>query len=231
MSEQPEVNPLRDAIVKSILAQYAGEPITVENRAPHFPADFLLGDDDLAQYQQAAKETPPVKINGRMLDPEAAARHTAAEAEAVAKAAPDPAAIEAATLRRIKADQDLANRRVEVLAAQDAERVARDKLATAVTTFQKGFAPVTPEQLRRSHVAEQAEIRAAIKDGRLNPRRNPGIGKSVVDRIASYGRGGSPARGNYQRGAFGSHMKGAPNYDPRRGAVAAPPVTPQIVVK
>jgi hypothetical protein len=137
-------------------------------------------------------------------------------------------AIEAATLRRIKADQDLANRRVELMAAQNAERDARTKLARAVTTFQNGFAPITPEQLRRSHVQEQADIRAAIKEGRLPmPRRGAGIGKSAVDRAAYWSKfGGGPGAGGggaYRRGAMPSNVKGAPNYDPSRGAVAKLP--------
>jgi hypothetical protein len=196
-----------------------------------------LGLDDIAPYQAQAvshgsqlepAEVPPVKIKGRMLDPEAAARHIAAEVEAVAKAAPDPVAIEAAVQRRNEADQGLANRRVELLAEQSAERVACDKLAQAVMTFQKGFPPMTPEELRRSHVREQHAIRAAG----ITPHRSLGIGKSVIDRTAYYERhGGGPATGNRRRGAYPSQAKGALNYDPRRGNVAAPPVTPQIVVK
>ena len=134
-----------------------------------------------------------------------------------------PQEIETAVLRRIQADQDLANRRSELLSAQSAERVARDALAKAVTQFQIKLAPVTPEALRRSHVAEQAAIRQAQKDGLLPQRPGPGIGRSVVDRQAYYSRGGSPARGSYQRGAYPSQAKGAPNFDPRRGATVKLP--------
>jgi hypothetical protein len=232
MSDQTEVNPLRDQMVRNVIGQHAGEPITVENLAPHFPPDFDLGQDDLAPYQEVEFEGGPAEVKADPT-PEPDSKALADARDAKTPVSPQPRtpkeaqalaeAIEAATLRRIKSDQNLANRRVELLAAQSAERDARTKLAEAVTTFQKGFAPVTPEQLRRAHVQEQAEIRAAIKDGRLSPRKNPGSGKSVVDRMASYGRGGNPARGDYRRGAYPSQAKGAPNYDPRRGPVAKLP--------
>lgn len=216
-----ERNPLRDQMVKNIIGQHPGEPVTVEHLAQFLPPDFDLGDDDLQPYQQAAVSGGPPDTEKRVLDPA-----TVYEAQMSPKqAAATQEAIEAATQRRIAADQVLANRRVELLAAQDAERVARDRLATSIMTFQKGFPPMTPEQLRRAHVQEQTEIRQAIKDGRLNPRKNTGHGKSMVDRQAFYGRGGNPAHGNYRRGAFPSQAYGAPNYDPRRGPVVKPPIT------
>lgn len=244
MSTTEPVN-YRDWMVRAAIFKHPEEPRTVEALAQYLPSDFDLGDDDLAPYQEGAdivfeNETPPVTIreNGRtkLLDPEAAARRNTppakddskpgvkAEAdEPAAPLPPDPDAIEAAVKRRLKADQDLANRRVELIAAQTAERAARAELAQAVTTFQRGFPPMTPEQLRREHVREQAEIRAAIKDGRLSPRQNRGMGKSIVDRQAYFSRGGNPAAGDYRRGAFSSSMRGRSNYDPRRGFVAAKP--------
>ena len=270
MTEQTEINPLRAQMVRNIIAQHEGEPITVENLAPFLPADFQLGDDDLQQYQAAARVTgakpPPVagdpaKTSGEapapatgepvtfddapaapatgqmpVIGPTAAGPDSRALAEARDAKPPVPLeprtpkeaaalaeAIESAVQRRIKADQELANRRVELMAAGEAERAARTRLSVAVTTFQNGFAPVSPEQMRRDYVREQNEIRAAIKDGRLPPRKNPGHGKSMVDRQAFYGRGGNPAAGNYRRGAYPSQAFGAPNYDPRRGNVAKPP--------
>jgi hypothetical protein len=141
----------------------------------------------------------------------------APEADSLAPAPATPEQIEAATLRRNKAEQTLANARVAVMVAQNAERGARAKLAEAVTTFQKGFPKVTHEQLMRDVIASEQQRKAAGHP--LRPQGQPG--KSVVDRVAFYGRGGNPARGDYRRGAFAASAKGAPNYDPRRGAVAA----------
>jgi hypothetical protein len=117
--------------------------------------------------------------------------------------------IVAATARRLQADKDLANRRVELIAAQNAEREARATLAQAVGAFQAGFSPMTPEQLRRQHVQEQAGIREAIREGRMAPRR-PTFGKSRVDASAYYQRGGSPGGGGraYSRGAFPASARG-----------------------
>ena len=261
---------LRDQMVRNVIAQHAGEPITVDHLAQFLPPDFDLGADDLQPYQEAAAvefegelappvtgtKPPPVtgepsKVNGTPQPPttprapapgeagyEATAAGPDSKALADARDAKPPVptqprtpkeaaalaeAIEAAVQRRIKADQDLANRRVELMATGEAERTARAKLATAVQTFQNGFAPVSAEQMRRDYVREQNEIRAAIKDGRLPPRKNPGHGKSVVDRNAFYSRGGNPARGDYRRGAYPSQAYGAPNRDPARGPVAKPP--------
>jgi len=224
-----EINPLRDYMVHQAIIAHPDAPLTIEALAPHLPPDFDLGEDDLQPYQQAAvsesaPEVAPVKVGNRVLDAEAAARHAAeAEAEAAEPAAPlppDPDAIDAAVKRRIAADQALANKRVALLAAQSAERDARAALAQAVQQFQVGFPPKSQSELLREHAQEQAAIRAAIKSGALPPRKNPGIGKSVVDRLASYGRGGNPASGDYRRGAFGSQMRGRLNHDPRRGPVA-----------
>jgi len=192
--------------VRNIIAQNPGEAITVENLKRFLPDDFKLGNDDLEPFA-------PVEFEGEPPTPEpdskalADARdakppvpmqpRTPKEAAALAEA------IEAATLRRIKADQDLANRRVELLAAHSAERDARSKLAASVTTFQSGFPPLSPSELLRQHAKEQTGIRAAIKDGRL-PQRRPTFGKSRVDASAFYQRGGSPAGGGraYSRGAY-----------------------------
>jgi len=133
-----------------------------------------------------------------------------------------PEAIERATARRLAADHALANARVAVIGAQNTERDARGKLAKAVSAFQSGFPPITREQLMRDMIASEQARKAAGHTS--HPQSRPG--KSVVDRVAFYGRGGNPARGDYRRGAFPSQAFGAPNHDPRRGAVAAQPKVP-----
>jgi pyruvate/2-oxoglutarate dehydrogenase complex dihydrolipoamide acyltransferase (E2) component len=222
MSE--EINPLRAMMVQNIIAQNPSESITVENLAPFFPKDFDLGEDDLEHYRLSR----PVTFEGEPEATPAATQEAAPEAAsepAEPEAPPTPAtpdAIEAATVRRIAADQSLANARVAVLTAGNDERAARTKLAQAVTEFQSGFPKITRESLMRDYVQSEQARKAA---GHVSqPQGRPG--KSVVDRIAFYGRGGNPARGDYRRGAFPSQAKGAKNFDPRRGAVAAQPKVP-----
>jgi hypothetical protein len=125
----------------------------------------------------------------------------------------------------------LSNKRVELIVAQSAERAARAKLAAAVSAFQSGFPVLTPQDLRNQFVKEQQAIRAAIKSGEMEqPRRGAGIGKSAIDRAAYYQKfGGGPGAGGgraYARGAAPSQARGTPNYDPRRGPVAAQPKLP-----
>jgi hypothetical protein len=243
MTEQSEVNPLRAMMVANIIAQNSDVPITVEALAPLLPDNFDLGEDDLELYRERhpieAEPTPaqheaaamvqslmsaePIEFEGA---PEPTPEATNAPApEAVAESAePEPPApatpeqVESAVTRRNRAEQKLANARVAVLSAQNAERAARGKLAEAVTTFQNGFPKVTREQLARDVIASEQARKAAGHT--LQPQGRPG--KSAVDRIAFYGRGGNPAGGGgaYRRGAFPAQAKGAPNFDPRRGTVA-----------
>jgi hypothetical protein len=221
MTDETEINPLRAMMVANIIAQNPSESITVENLAPFFPKDFDLGEDDLENYRQSR----PVIFEGESEATTAATQEAAPDAVAEPEAPPPPATpdqVEAATNRRVAADQSLANARSAVMAAGWVERDARDKLAKAVSAFQSGFAPITREMLMRDVIASEQARKAA---GHPSQRQGQ-PGKSVVDRIAFHGRGGNPARGDYRRGAFPSQTKGAPNYDPRRGAVAAQPKLP-----
>ena len=222
---------------KQMVAEAVGRavsPITIEHVAKYLPDDFELDTEDLAPHVPAEAEPAPQaqpfdwgalanRVDALQANAPAAPEAEQATAEPEAPAV-QPGDVEAATARRIAADSLVANARVALITAQNVEKDARTKLANAVTQFQSGFAPVTPEQLRRDHVNEQAAIRQAQKDGTLPVvGRGHGIGKSVVDRMAAYSRGGNPAQGNYRRGAYPSQMRGAPNYDPRRGPVVKPP--------
>jgi hypothetical protein len=183
-------------MVQSLLSD---EPIVFEGEAEQ--SSEAIGDAEARAFN-AHRESQRAPIK-------------APEADSPAPATPE--AIDAAIVRRNKAEQGLANARVAVTVAGNAERAARAKLAEAVTTFQNGFPKVTREQLMRDVIASEQERKAAGHP--LQPQGRPG--KSAVDRQAFYGRGGNPARGDYRRGAFPAQAKGAPNYDPRRGAVAA----------
>jgi hypothetical protein len=220
----------KQMIADALQSAGADAPITVEHIARFLPDDFELEESDLAEFQPAEAEPVAQPFDWAVLKNRAdvmranGAAPEVQEPEAVAEPAPvQPGDIEAATERRIKSISLVANARNAVLAATNVEREARTRLAAAVTQFQSGFASrPTPEQLRRDHVKEQQAIRAGIKDGAIEPPRyGVGVGKSVVDRIAYAQRGGSHNNGNFRRGA--STIKGAPNFDPRKGPVAKLP--------
>ena len=226
-TEQDDVNPLRRMMVENVIKQNFREPLTVDALKDFFPPDFDLGLDDLQPHIDAAATAIEFEGEPEALPPQAravAAANVAAEPVATEPEAPPatPEAIERATVRRLAADQALANARVAVISAQNVERDARGKLAKAVGAFQSGFPQITREQLMRDMIASEQARKAAGHTS--HPQSRPG--KSVVDRVAFYGRGGNPARGDYRRGAFPSQAFGAPNHDPRRGAVAAQPKVP-----
>jgi len=206
-----------------LIAQHPDAVFTVEGLSPLFEQwpQFNLVQADLDEYLEAHPiEFDPEETSGKSA---VLNRHREPEvesAEVEAAPVPMPDEIETAVQRRIKADQTLANARVALTTATYAERDARGRLAVAVTAFQQGLTPVTPQELRNQFVREQQELRRAAAAGEIPAPPRRGIGKSMVDRIASYGRGGSPARGDYRRGAYGAQSKGAPNFDPKRGPVA-----------
>jgi hypothetical protein len=248
-------NVLRKQMVADAVNRGAGSPITIEFVAKFLPDDFELGTDDLAPYMAAeaepeaeapfdwnalgeqvdrvrekrlaaqAGQTAPTEQEAEALgEQEAAAFNSHRERQRAPVTADD---IGAAMTRRLAADALVNNSRVTLITAQNVEKDARIKLADSIIQFQSGFDKLTPEQLRRDHVKEQAAIRQAQKDGTLPMRLGPGIGKSAVDRAAyfsKFGHGaGAGGGGAYRRGAYSSNERGTLNTDPRRGAVAKLP--------
>lgn len=226
MSNETEFNQVRHDMVKDVIELHGG-PITIERIAAWLPNDFELGLDDLAPFlnEQAPTDIEfegdePATAETPATVPVEAAPIVEATAEPEAPPPPTQEEIEAAVIRRNAADQALANRRAELIVAQGAERVTRDKLAKAIQTFQAGtpFKPMTRDELIRSHLAAESALRQVRKNqGAPAPR----IGRSAVDRVAYYSKfGGGPGAGGgraYARGAAPSQAKGAPNFDPRRG--------------
>jgi hypothetical protein len=192
-------NPLREDMIRNVISERAGEPITVENLAKFFPDDFFLCDGDLAPYREAEPATEqPIEFEGAT-EPEAQPFNhplpiTGNEAEQ-APGPPPPAfeQIENATQRRIKADQDLANARVLQMKEDKAEEQLCAALATAVTAFQAAFPPVTRETLMQQHNQEQAAIRHAISRGEM-PAPQQNVPRGAVSRAAYYQRFGHGAR-------------------------------------
>ena len=202
---------LRQQIVLAVIENHPDLPLTVEALAEHFAKydKFDLGQDDLDWYAAAL---------------EADQAQAAEPAEPDEQPEPEPPAsandIEAAVARKLNADQALANARVALQVAQRREVELRGRLSTAVASFQRGFAPVTQEQLHRDFLASEAALRVARKEGRAPPRHTGrGIGPSAVDRSAYYQRfghgaaagGGRAYAGRSVTGVDGSFIKPAPS--------------------
>jgi hypothetical protein len=199
-NEQTEVNPLRAQMVRNVMMHHSGEPLTVEHLRQHFEQypQFDFGQDDLDHWKaQAGIETEfEPDATAAPVSEQTPAPEVAADAE---PAPPTQADIDAAVIRRNAAELAVANGRVVLITAQNAEKAARAKLAKAVSDFQSGFQPFSHEQLARAHIASELATRQARADGLLPPRAGPGIGKSAVDRAAyysKYGHGPNAGGGN-----------------------------------
>lgn len=230
------MNPHRKEYIADAIERAGPDaPLTVEHISRYLPGDFKLTDANLAEFRPAEAEPAPVTVfelaaslKSRVdaMQANGAAPEAEPESSGTVEVVPDtpatPEEIELVSARRNQVEKDLANARVARTVAGNTERRLYGVLAKAITQFQSGFVPMTPEQLRREYVQEQAAIRQGIKDGTIPTGPGPAIGKSVVDRAAYYSRG-NPRTGNYRRGAYPANYKGGPNFDPRRGPVVKPP--------
>jgi hypothetical protein len=180
-------NPLRADMIRKVIAQHAGEPITVENFAPYFAEypDFNLGADDLAPYLDAA----PIEFEGApepTPEPEAASEKLPEAIRDEPEApppAPTPNQIEAAVIRRGEAEQNLANLRVLQMTENDTERKLCASLAKAVTDFQASFPPITRDTLMKDYFASERARKASGQTAQ--PQSRPG--NSYYDRARFYG--------------------------------------------
>lgn len=187
-------NAIRDNLLyKAIIAaQENGEPISLACVAMRLPHDFDLGESELAAMVAAMNEPQPAE----------------AEPQPEPDAAPIPSMAELQEWI-LALNNSLSEARGDVLSLQNELRTARERLATAIGSFQQGFAPVTREQLMREHIAAEAE-RKRLGEG-LNMRGSSQPGPSVIDQSAFYSRGGSANRGygpKWRRGAFGAEHRG-----------------------
>lgn len=214
-------NPVRDEMIRAAVrqAQEDGKPVTVAVLGlEHLPGDFDLSQDELdgVLATMVAPQEAPAVADPLSAEPDAPAEAESAESE--------PAlTMDEARDRLVRLQDALAEARGAVLTLAQRQRDARAKLSDAIVRFQTGFAKVTPTELLRQHVREQAELRAQGKNVRARVGQP---GPSVVDQMAYYSRGGTVNRGNgprWRRGAFAVDSYGAPNTDPRRGAIAKLP--------
>jgi hypothetical protein len=213
MTIETEANPTRVAIVKKVIEAHADEPRTVEALSKYFEEysdenySFDFGADDIERYEMA--ETPieftPDESEAKPETVLERARRIGVDGVAPIKAedaeppVATPEEIDAALDRKIAADHDLANARSALMGAQSVEKDARAKLAKAVTQFQIGLAPMTPEQLRREWIeSQQEERRQRAAQGWPEPEHGR-PGKSAIDRYRfNAGRGSVNTRGGHR---------------------------------
>ena len=207
-------NIMRDEMIRAAIneAREAGKPVTVAVLGlEHLPSDFDLSQSELDGF--LADEAEPTAVDLLTIESDAPADEPEAEAA--------PAmTMDEARDRLVRLNNELSQARGDVLMLASKQRDARAKLAAAITQFQTGFPKLTPTELLRQHAREQNELRAQGKTGRVRQSRP---GPSVVDQAAYYSRGGTANRGygpKWRRGAYAADSYGAPNSDPRRGAIS-----------
>jgi hypothetical protein len=133
-------------MVQSILS---GEPIVFEGETEQSPE--AIGEAEAQAFnghrerQRAPSKRPIAEIVADYL----------ADTTETKPAPASPEAIEAAVIRRNKAEQDLANARSLQFGEDYDERALRKLLADAVVAFQAAFPPITRETLMKDYVASE----------------------------------------------------------------------------
>ena len=134
----------------------------------------------------------------------------------------------AAPLSPNDAENALGMTQQELRDARTALAGARVTVAKCLANYNAETPTITAEQNARNYIASENARRQAVAEGRARPAERTKPGPSYIDRVAFYGTHGGAddaVRGRFRnggshRGAFGKHMQGAFNTDPRRGPVA-----------
>jgi hypothetical protein len=241
----------RDTFLRRAIGEIVAlkEPLSVEAIAANLPNDFELeteeaegmcaamGHLEMAFIPAAAgkpliEENPEGQPFPKSLEKIEAAHASEAEASAEASADTTPVPVmtrDEASNAVLAAHNALGEARIAYRKSQEATRAARAALATSITVWQTGQPPYTREDMTRDFIRGSNAARAQ-RAANGTPPQAKAIGKSYIDRAAAYDRDNSAegaARSRMQtgshRGAFPKSMKGALNFDPRRGPVAKPP--------
>jgi hypothetical protein len=202
-------NPMRDLMIAQAVNRARADDgvTTLPAIQILLPADFDLAEQELKDTLALMGSEPP-EVTAESAD--------AAPAEPTAPTMTREQAQERVRL----AHADLAAHRADLIRCGNRQRKARADLGAAISAFIAQQAPKTREQLIRDEIAANQQFKADVAVGKVRPRERPRPGRSVVDRIASYQRGGSPASGNFRRGGM-LHAEAA-----RRGYMKQPPQPP-----
>lgn len=201
-------NATRDTMIRDCLAALKasdplGEnPLDVAHVAPLLPADFDLGEDELAMFTD---EKPDV-IDAEFVIVEQS-DSTAAPAE-MAAAPTKPltqAEIDKAADAVMRLTDELSQCRVDVNVAQRRHGEAVTRRNKAVSQFIAGRQPYSPDQLARDSAHAAMMERAAIANGSMEMPVPPRPGNSRVDEVAAYSKGSSidSGHGNFRRAVHG----------------------------
>lgn len=109
------------------------------------------------------------------------------------------------------ARRELTESRIALPQALDRQRVARNILSQAISSWQNINGTIRSgdrEALVREHIASENQARRERIEGRGASARQSQPGPSAVDRAAFYGRPSSPAQGNWRRGAHPASHRG-----------------------
>ncbi|HUI12980.1 MAG TPA: hypothetical protein VL048_05865 [Xanthobacteraceae bacterium] len=189
-------------------------PATLRARLPEarFPNLGEIGEDE-AEAAFAIIEAEAEQHAATFEAEQPAEQQAAPQADTPQPEAPTMPPAEAVENLRL-ASVALANARAAVTTATNLRNRARERLASAVQAWQTGMPRMTRDQAAR-------EVIATYQATRAEQVRSIQPGPSVIDRVAANQRGGPAAWGNFRRGA--STVRGAPNFDPRKGPVAKLP--------
>jgi hypothetical protein len=193
----------------------AGERVNAKTLKARLPEARFPGLGDIGEDESAAAfeiiEQEAEAAYARTLEAEQPAEQQAEpQGEAPQPEAPTLSPTEAVENLRL-AHVALADARAAVTTATNVRNRARERLASAVTQWQMGL----PKMDRTTAVHESI---ASYQATRAEQVRRVQPGPSIIDRVAANQRGGPAAWGNFRRGA--STVRGAPNFDPRKGPVA-----------
>jgi hypothetical protein len=205
------MNPLRQNMTRDAVAKArdGNLEITVRNVAMFLPGptafdpalkkqpDFALDADDIAPYLPLAAEPLIVEPSTEIVDAK-----TVEVQQPVESPQARIARLETATIKLERERQDLRYAREQAVIDERAAQLELEKIARA---FMSGFSPpITPDQLLRQHVQQQAEQRRLRAEGKVPGPRARTVGPSTLDRYAAAQRGGSPgfAGRGYSRGGL-----------------------------
>lgn len=196
-------NMVRDAVAK---ARNGNLEITVRNVAMFLPGptafdvalrtqeDFAVDLDDIAPYlPEPQVEHHPAEVASQVVAHDNNSEPVESPQDRVAR-------LEAATINLERERQDLRYNREQAVTD---ERKAQLELEGIARAFMNGFSPpITPDQLLRQHVQQQAEQRTLRAAGKLPGPKVRAVGPSTLDRYAMAQRGGNPgfAGRAYSRG-------------------------------
>lgn len=193
---------IRDALA---LLDHDNDNHWTPDGAPRVAAVQMFGNDKTIGLNAIRRAAPDFRRRVSLTEP-----------DVTEEPGPEPSVTDGndphARLKAAEADLDIA--RTEAREAGIAVKAARARIADAIQAWQASFPPLTDAELRRQHLASEAQLRADRAAGRI-PARHPTHGPSRIDAIAAATAGATYGKGagafSYKRavtGPDGTLLKG-----------------------